>query len=137
MKRIATLLLIALIVAIAGITSCDIKKLSKVKEKDIEFTVVAGSEVPKQVKDIIEERKDKEFKITYSDEQYTYIVIGYGEQKYPGYSIKVDKLYQTKNAIYVSTTFQGPKEYNQIEKHTYPNIVIKIEYTDKNIVFSE
>ena len=42
-----------------------------------------------------------------------------------------------ENAIYVKTEFEGPKEYTNNETSTYPCIVIKIEYSDKNVIFSE
>ena len=47
-----------------------------------------------------EERKAENFKLTYSDKQYLYICIGYGEQETGGYSIAVNELYLTDNAIY-------------------------------------
>lgn len=93
--------------------------------------------MPQEVKQIVEERKEAPFKVTYSDNQYTYIIVGYGRQKYEGYSIRVKELYETKNAICVKTEFLGPEEYTNTQVESYPYIVMKIEYTDKNVVFSE
>ena len=107
------------------------------KIKDIDFTVVTEAEVPQEVKQIIEERKEKEFKVTYSDDKYTYIIIGYGKQKYEGYSITVKKLFESSNAIFVRTEFLGPKKYTNNETKTYPVIVIKIKYSDKNVIFTD
>ena len=106
------------------VSSCGIEKISRKKIKDIDFTVVA-------------ERKEQPFKVTYSDNQYTYIIIGYGRQNHQGYSIKVNNLYETKNGIYIKTEFQGPKEYSNSENVTYPYIVVKIQQTDKSVIFSE
>ena len=105
------------------VSSCGIEKISRKKIKDIDFTVVAEIEMP--------------FKVTYSDNQYTYIIIGYGRQNHQGYSIKVNNLYETKNGIYIKTEFQGPKEYSNSENVTYPYIVVKIQQTDKSVIFSE
>lgn len=130
-------LFITLLVCIVITTACGLEKIKTKKTKDVNFTVVAESEVPTEIQQMIEERKEKEFKVTYSDNQYTYIIIGYGRQKYDGYSIKVREMYETENAIYVKTEFEGPKEYTNNETNTYPCIVIKIEYSDKNVIFGE
>lgn len=82
-------------------------------------------------------RKDKEFQVTYSNNEYTYIIIGYGRQQYEGYSIKVKEMYESDNAIYIKTQFNGPKEYTNEENVTYPVIVVKTEYSDKSVIFNE
>lgn len=130
-------LMAVVLIAVIAVTACGIEKVSKKKTNDVDFTVVAESEIPAEVNQIIEERKETPFRVTYSDNEYTYIIVGYGKQKYAGYSIRVKELYGTKNAIYVSTEFKGPEEYTNTEVDTYPYIVIKIEYTDKNVIFSE
>ena len=71
------------------------------------------------------------------DKAQRYIIIGYGRQNHQGYSIKVNNLYETKNGIYIKTEFQGPKEYSNSENVTYPYIVVKIQQTDKSVIFSE
>ncbi len=130
-------LIFVLIICILVTAACGFEKIQTKKTKDIDFTVVAESEIPVEVQQIINERKEKEFKVTYSDSLYTYVIIGYGKQKYEGYSIRVKEMYETENAIYVKTEFNGPKEYTGNETDTYPYIVIKIEYSDKNVIFSE
>lgn len=116
---------------------CKDEKISSRKTGDVDFTVVSEAELTKDVKRIVDEKKTAPFKVTYSDNKYTYIIIGYGRQNYSGYRITVRELYETKNAVFVYTEFEGPKEYSDITEKTYPYIVIKIEYTDKNIVFGE
>lgn len=123
--------------AVLAVTACGIEKVSKKKTNDIDFTVVAESEIPAEVNQIVEERKETPFKVTYSDNEYTYIIIGYGKQNYDGYSIRVKSVYETKNAICVTTEFSGPEEYTNTQMESYPYIVIKIEYTNKNVVFGE
>lgn len=130
-------LFLVTVVCIVITTACGLEKIKTTKTKDMDFTVVAESEMPVEVHQIVEERKEKEFKVAYSDARYTYIIIGYGKQKFEGYSIKVKEMYETQNAIYVKTEFEGPKEYSANEINTYPYIVIKIEYSDKNVIFSE
>lgn len=119
------------------LVGCSIEKISTRKTKNIDFTVVSENEIPTEVINIIEENKDIPFKVTYSNDAYTYIIIGYGKQNYEGYSISVKNLYETSNAICVKTEFTGPEKVSNKNNITYPYIVIKIEYTDKNVIFSE
>ena len=51
------------------------------KIKDIEFTVLGEENIPEELKQIIEEKKEKEFKITYQDSDFLYICVGYGRQE--------------------------------------------------------
>ncbi len=118
-------------------TGCSVEKVSTKKVRDVDFTVVSELEMTDEVKKIVEEKKTAPFKVTFSDHEYTYIIIGYGKQNYEGYRITVKELYESPNAVYVKTEFSGPKEYSSSSKTTYPYIVIKIECTDKNIVFGE
>ncbi|MFQ9514565.1 MAG: protease complex subunit PrcB family protein [Eubacterium sp.] len=137
MEKNKIVLMTIVIAALLAVTACGIEKVSKKKTNDVDFTVVAESEIPSEVSQIVEERKETPFKVTYSDNEYTYIIVGYGKQKYEGYSIRVKSLYETKNSICVKTEFKGPEEYSNTEIDSYPYIVIKIEYTNKNVVFSE
>lgn len=137
MKKNIVIKIAVVVVIASAVTGCNFQKISDNKTKDIDFTVVAENEIPKEVSQMIEERKEKEFKVTYSDKQYTYIIVGYGKQNFSGYSIQVKNVYETENAICVKTEFQGPKEYTNQQLVTYPYIVIKILYNDKSVIFSE
>lgn len=106
------------------------------KEKDLDYTVVTAEQIPEELKVNLEERKAEAFKITYVDEGYLYICVGYGEQPTGGYSITVKNLYLTNNAIYVDTSLSGPTpEESQNPVKSYPYIVLKTEYIDKTVVF--
>lgn len=127
----ATLLLIA---------GCAKEKDPLEKIKDLEFTVLAEDNIPEELKTVIEEKKANAFKVTYQDNGFLYICMGYGEQVSGGYSITVNALYLTENAIYADTTLLGPDpaEGAAIKKNTpsYPYIVIKTEFIDKPVVFN-
>ena len=61
---------------------------------------------------------------------------GYGARPTSGYSIEVKQLYETENAVCIQTELTGPSKEEKIaEKQTYPYIVVKMEWIDKNIVF--
>lgn len=110
------------------------------KVKDLEFTVLAEDNIPKELKTIIEEKRSNTFKVTYQDNGFLYICIGYGEQISGGYSITVNDLYLTDNAVYVDTTLLGPDpaESAAVKKNTpsYPYIVLKTEFVDKPVIFN-
>jgi hypothetical protein len=109
---------------------------SNEKLRDLEFTTVEETDIPDELLKIIEEKKNSEFKITYTDNESLYICVGYGEQKTGGYSIAVNELYLTSNAIYVDTNLIGPsKDENISEALSYPYVVVKTEYMDKSVVF--
>ena len=64
------------------------------------------------------------------------ITVGYGTRPTSGYSIKVKALYETENAVYIQTELLGPSKEEKItEKQTYPYVVVKMEWIDKNIIF--
>lgn len=118
------------------VTACTAEKLKTEKLQDIDFTVVAKEDIPKELLQEIEKREKKPFKLTYEDQGYLYIAEGYGKQATSGYSIEVAELYESENAIYVQTNLIGPAENEDIVmRPTYPFIVVKIESIDKNVVF--
>ncbi len=134
------MILAAVIVCLTG---CSGKtKDGNEKIKDIEFTVLGEENVPEELKQIIEEKKEKEFKVTYQDGDFLYICIGYGKQETGGYSITVNEMYLTANAIYVDTNLIGPDPENRELYHaqekdgaSYPYVVLKMQYLDKSVVF--
>ena len=71
--------------------------------------------------------------MTYKDSEFLYIVRGYGEQETGGYSICIRNLYLTSNAIIFDTELIGPRKGETISKS--PNIVVKVELRDENVVF--
>ena len=89
-----------------------------------------------ELESIIDEKKANSFKLTYADDEFLYIVIGYGQQKDSGYSIAVNDLYLTEDNIYVNTTLLGPEKSENIDKlPSCPYIVLKTDYIEKPIHF--
>ena len=130
------------VVVSAGImlflAGCTFLSEEKVKLRDLDFTVLSEEKIPEELKTVLDERKSKPFQITYTDNQYLYICIGYGEQETGGYSISVNALYETDNAVYFDTTLQGPKPGENEGKKTSPScpyVVIKTEMVEKPVVF--
>lgn len=128
--------LLMIVITVLGITACKTEDTDIKKLKDIEFTVVEDADLPGELKDIIEEKKENPFKLSYSNKDYLYIVVGYGRQNSGGYSISVDDLYLTSNAIYINTNLIGPTQDDMVAQGvTYPYVVVKMEFMDKNVVF--
>ena len=132
MKRYLLLLLIPILL----INGCSVKKTDTDGRTDMDFTVVAKEDIPKELLTVIEEKKNEEFTMSYGDGEFLYIVEGYGKMPTGGYSIRVDEMYETTDEIVIHTMLMGPKAGEAVNKmETYPYIAVKIEYTDKNIVF--
>lgn len=132
MMVILTFLITTLLCACSNKDDQNVKKI-----KDLEYTVVEDADVPEELMSIINEKKEKPFKLTFSNTEYLYIVVGYGAKNTGGYSISVDELYLTKNSIYINTNLIGPSKGDSVTKAiTYPYIVIKLEYLDKKVVFN-
>ena len=97
---------------------------------------VEEENLSEELKTILEERKENPFKVTFNDKEYLYICVGYGTQATGGYSIAVDNLYLTDEAIKVSTSLLGPGPEDETgSSASYPYIVLKTEYLDIPVVF--
>jgi len=119
------------------LTSCKNDDALGAKIRDIDFTIASQDEILKEIRELIEERQQDPFKLTYSDGGYLYIVVGYGKQSTGGYSITVENLYLAENGIYAETKLIGPsKDDTPGEAPSYPYIVIKIENIDKVVIFN-
>ncbi len=137
MKRshIARLLLMIVITG-SFLVGCKAENTDVKKIKDLDFTVVEDADLPGELKEIIDEKKEEPFKLSYSNKDNLYIVVGYGKQNSGGYSIAVDELYLTSNAIYIDTNLIGPTQDDMVAQGvTYPYVVVKLEFLDKSVVF--
>lgn len=130
-------LYILLAVIWLSLSACSIRKDDTKKLRDVEFTVVSPDEIPEELKVQIEAEKEEEFKLTYGEGGYLYIARGYGKRQTSGYSVEVAACYETEDLICTETELLGPPKEEEIqEQSTYPYVVIKIEYTDKNVAFN-
>ncbi|NLJ95586.1 MAG: protease complex subunit PrcB family protein [Clostridiales bacterium] len=137
MKRLnGAVALLILIITMFGLVGCKKDEQEIKKLRDLEFTVVEDADLPGELKEIIDEKKDKPFRLHYSNKDNLYIVVGYGKQNSGGYSIAVEELYLTDNAIYINTNLIGPSQEDLVTQGvTYPYVVVKLEYMDERIVF--
>lgn len=135
-KKNTSIIFILCSIMLCIFCSCNSEEISKNKLRDLDFTVVEQEDIPEELTKIIDEKKENPFKLSYANSNYLYIVEGYGKQQTGGYSIQINELYETDNAIYIHTTLLGPSKDEQIEQAiTYPYVVAKIEFLEKNVVF--
>ena len=129
--------LISAILIVSGIQiqGCKFKIIQEEEKKEIPFVIVSEECIPKELKILIEQRKEEEIKLTYVDEDNRYIIIGYGKQNTGGYSIYIKDLYATGNAVYVDTCLMGPKEQSKKNAPSYPVIVLQISEMGLPVVF--
>ncbi|MDR7813073.1 protease complex subunit PrcB family protein [Lacrimispora sp.] len=124
------------VLVVRTLSGCTLNKDSGDKVRDLEFTVVADADIPQELSKIIAEKQQSPFKLTYSDDQNLYIVVGFGKQAGGGYSIAVNDLYLTDNSIVLDTELIGPeKGENMGTEPSYPFIVIKTEMSELPVVF--
>ncbi len=135
-KKILVLSLFVWVFLVRVLTGCSVEREDHEKVRDLTFTVVGEADLPEELKDLITEKKAAPFRLTYSNDQGLYIAVGYGEQPTGGYSIEVDDLYLTDNAIVIDTELEGPErgEPTGTEK-SYPYIVVLTEYLENPVIF--
>lgn len=134
MKKVVAILL--LFCMLASLSGCKTETTKDKKLRDLDFTVVENVDQPDQLKKKIEEKKIQHMKLSYSDGDFLYVAVGYGEQKTGGFSIQVNNFYETENAVYIDTTLLGPNKSDTVTQTlTYPYVVVKTEFIDKPIVY--
>lgn len=106
------------------------------KLEDLEFTVVGEGDTPEALREMIQQKKENPFKLTYADGQDMYIVIGKGAQNGGGFSIAVRELYRTENSIVIKTELIGPEKGEETgSEKTYPVLIVKTGFYEEPVVF--
>ena len=119
-----------------AVYACGQKQDPLEKIRDLEYTVIAEDNIPQELLAKIEERKEDTFKLTFEDQGFLDICVGYGTQQTGGYSIAVNDLYETANAVYIDTNLIGPSpEEKSKPVESYPYVVVKMEFLEKPVVF--
>lgn len=133
MKRlISTILLFCLTFLMWGCSD----NSSDENRTDLDFTVVTSDQVPSELLQILETKKESSFALTYSDGNNLYIAIGAGKQPTGGYSYAIQGLWLTNNSICIDADLLGPSADEQTTKvPSYPYIVVKLEHRDEPVLF--
>lgn len=103
---------------------------------DLDFTVVAHDQIPGELQQILDSKKEETFALTYTDGNYLYIAIGAGKQPTGGYSYAIQGLWLADNAICIDVDLLGPNVDEQQKKiPSYPHVVVKLEHRDEPVIF--
>ena len=97
--------MILVLVALACVSSGCRKEAAR-ERQDLDFTVCAQTELPDDLRGLIEEKKTQAFQISYTTKEHLYIVVGYGEHDRTNLCVVVEELYKTDRAIYVKTNLK-------------------------------
>lgn len=118
------------------LTGCVSRPQKTEKLRDLEFTVMNKEDVPEEFQEQILQNQDMPFRLTYTDQGRLYIAEGYGAQLKTGYSVEVEGLYETSNAIYFHTNLLGPEKGEETKEiTTFPYVVVMLDAIDKTVVF--
>lgn len=131
------LLFFLMISILTGLSVGCSKQEKPEKTADVDFTIVTGSDIPEELQELIETRKNNPFSLTFSDQTYLYVVRGYGKQACSGYEIVIHDFCKTPDGLFFDSELFGPETEDADERTSYPYIVIKTEYTDLPVTFSE
>jgi hypothetical protein len=117
------------------LSACGVSDKLSDKLSDLEFTVVGISEQPDTLKEIISDKGDLPFQLSYCIGEDLYIAVGYGIQQSAGYSITVNEFYETKDNIVLDTSLLGPASIENVTDTTsIPYIVIKTHNIEDKII---
>ena len=101
-----------------------------------EYSIVKQENLPAELTALIEEKKGKEFQMTYQSEKELFLIKGYGQQMSGGYSIQVEELGVTSQAIFFKTKLIGPSDTKiTLSPPSYPYIVVKMAYRKEPVIF--
>ncbi len=102
----------------------------------LDFTVCEEDRLPKELVEIIEEKKDAPFKLTFSTREYMYIVVGYGPQKRGNCCVTVNTLCRTEDAVYIDTNLIGADIEGSMDMGiTYPYVAVKCENQNLPVIY--
>ena len=133
MKKTAAFLSLLMLLLMLG--GCKLVRIEEGERTSLKYTVVDHSQIPEQAAKLIEEKKEKEFQMAYQKGEDLYLIKGYGRQMSGGYSIQVEEMSESENAVFCRTRLLGPSKEDQGGEPSCPCIVLKIKNTTKPVEF--
>lgn len=125
------------VVILAGLLVCiRFEAVDKKRIRDTPYEVVPTENIPREIMGELQGFGKGVCRCSYICSDYLYIVVYYGEQTTDGYTVEINDLYESSNAIFVETTLKGPISYKDVKEiETYPYVVLKLKLSDKKVVF--
>lgn len=135
MKK-ASVLLGVILWSLFLLSGCNFIRIEEEPRKPLEYSIVKSENLPAELAALIQEKKAKEFQLTYQSEKDLYLIKGYGQQMSGGYSISVEELGVTSQAVFFRTQLIGPSDgKTTLSPPSYPYIVVKMEYRKEPVIF--
>ena len=123
-------------VAALLLSGCGARRADMDKKGDLEYETACGPDLPETLRQKIEEEKAEPFLAAYGDGQRLYIALGYGEQESAGYSIQIEEVYETEDAVFIRTCLTGPDEGEEVAQEAdCPWTALATGYTEKRILW--
>lgn len=132
-KKISLFIAAALLACL--LSGCRLIRIEEEPRTAVDYAVVSPEKIPAEITALIEEKKDREFQMTYRSGEQLYLVKGYGQQMTGGYSIQVEELSASGTAVFFKTRLLGPEDDTAGSEPSYPYIVAEIEYRDLPVEF--
>lgn len=130
-----TLFNLVFLFCILSLAGCN-KKESPEKTNTLDFTIVAGTDIPGDLQELILARQEEAFELTYTDNTYLYVVKGYGKQDNSSYNIVVNDFYQSEDCLVFDSELFGPKSNEEVSSQpSYPYVVLKTEFREEPVIF--
>ncbi len=136
-KKYRGFLLAVCVCAITLLTACGVTEVNSgagEKVEDLDYTILDEDRIPEELLPLIEERYEETFQMTYTDNEYLYVCIGYGKQENSGYTIVVNDFFLGENGVLVDTSLLGPAAGEErINEAQYPYIVLRTEAFEEEV----
>lgn len=129
--------------SLVEISGCNFEEKNgdTVKDKTaVDYAVCFEGQLPDELSDIIEERKEKPFKLSYRNNEYLYIAVGYGAHEANNFCVGVKDLFKSSKGIFIGTEIFTdkiiPEEItNKGTFSRYPYVVIRCKEKDLTVFF--
>ena len=129
--------LICVLILTVVLSGCRFIKIEEGERTPLEYTIMKQEEIPAEAVELMEQKKEKSFQMTYQVGDVRYLMKGYGQQLTGGYSIQVEEVSESENAVFCKTRLVGPEEKNIGSEPSYPCIVLRIADTQKPVQFMD
>lgn len=127
--------LICMLILMTVLSGCRFIRIEEEERTPLEYTIMKQEEIPREAVELMDQKKEKTFQMTYQVGDIRYLMKGYGRQLTGGYSIQVEEISESENAVFCKTRLVGPEEKNTGGEPSYPCIVLRIADTQKPVQF--